>query len=108
MTAIPVFPRLPEVAVTPGLLDIIALRASHFAHGHTIDADLARKRPGQLAKWGREYVVDAIDLLDRGHAERPRARLKLARAAALILAELDRLDAEDSHEAFPTRNGDPA
>lgn len=99
-------PALPAGTVTPGLLDVVALRSSHFAKGHTIQADLQGKRPGQLAKWGREYLVDAIDLLDRGPRERARARVKLARAAALLLAELDRLDAQDDAEAFPAHDGD--
>lgn len=105
---LPLSPVLPAGTVTPALLDIVALRASHFAQGHTVQADLQGKRPGQLAKWGREYLVDAIDLLDRGPRERARARVKLARAAALILAELDRLDAQDDAEAFPNHNGEPA
>ena len=105
---LPLAPALPAGTVTPGLLDIVAPRASHFAKGHMVQAGLQGKRPGQLAKWGREYLVDAVDLLDRGHRERARARVKLARAAALPLAELDRLDAQDDAEAFPIRNGEPA
>lgn len=91
-------PALPAETVTPGLLDIVALRASHFAYGHTIEADLAGRRPGMLARRAEEYMRDALDLLARGPAERPRARVKLARAAALALAELDRLDAQDRAE----------
>lgn len=104
----PLRPALPAATVTPGLLDIVALRASHFAHGHTVEADLSAKRPGQLAKWGRDYLIDALDLLQRGDAERPRARAKLARAAALLLAELDRLDAQDSVETLPTHSEESA
>jgi len=89
---------LPAETVTAGLLDIVALRASHFSRGHTVQADLAR-RPGMLARWAEEYLRDAMDLLARGHAERPRARVKLARAAALVLAELDRLDAQEGGAA---------
>ncbi len=100
-------PALPAGTVTPGLLDIVALRASHFAHGHTVEADLIRD-PGHLAKAGRTHAVDAIDELNRGPARRVSARKHLIRAAALLLAELDRLDAQDSREAFPTHNGEPA
>ena len=105
---LPVLPGLPAEAVTPGLLDVVALRASHFAHGHTVQADLEQRRAGQIAKAGRSYLTDAIDLLDRGPAERARARIKITRAAALLLAELDRLDAQDARETLPTRNGEPA
>lgn len=98
-------PALPAAAVTPGLLDVVALRASHFAHGHTVEADL-RRQPGVLARAGRTHAVDAIDELARGPARRASARKHLARAAALLLAELDRLDAQDANE--PTRNGEPA
>jgi len=101
-------PALPAEATTPGLLDIIALRASHFAHGHTIEGDLERRDPGVLAKAGRTYVAEAIDLLARGPGQRASARIKLTRAAALLLAELDRLDAEDTREALTTRDGEPA
>lgn len=86
------------VYLTPAALDVLALRASHFAYGHTIAADLAGRRPGMLARRAEEYMRDALDLLSRGPAERARARIKLARAAALTLAELDRLDAQDSAE----------
>lgn len=105
---LPARPALPAETVTPGLLDIVALRASHFAHGHTIQADLENRGPGQIAKAGRSYLTDAIDLLDRGPAERARARIKITRAAALLLAELDRIDAQDARETLPTRNGEAA
>jgi len=104
---LPLAPALPAGTVTPALLDIVALRASHFAHGHTVEADLMRDA-GHLAKAGRTNLVDAIDELNRGPGRRPQARKSLARAAALILAELDRLDAQDSRENLPTRNGEPA
>lgn len=90
------------LVLTPPLLDVMAMRASHLAHGHTVAADQARFAVAGpvLARSARDYVCDGIDLLQRGSAERARARTKLVRAAALILAELERLDAETDAEDF--------
>ena len=84
-------------ALSPGMLDALAMRHSHFAHGHTVEADLDR-RPGHLAEAAHAYVADARDLLRRGPGQRAHARIKLVRAIALLLAELDRLDLETDRE----------
>lgn len=76
------------------LLRILRKRREQIERGYTPDSDL--KLPiGLLAGEAGRYLVDARDWLGRP-AKDPQRRhfeLKLVNAAALILAELDRLDA---------------
>jgi len=98
MTGRPVATALDLLAaLSPGMLDVLAMRHSHFHHGHSVEADLSRE-PGRLTDAGRAYVRDACDLLRRGAGQRANARIKLVRAMALLMAELDRLDLETDRE----------
>lgn len=69
---------------------IMADRQAQFAHGHTIEDDLALPA-GHLARIAKEKLQGGIEHTQLGHHDN--AVKLLTRAAAFILAELDALEA---------------
>lgn len=63
-------------------------------HGHTLEGDLGMPT-GWLVNEARADLALALDLINAGPARRdlPRARKRVARAAAMCLAAIDVLDA---------------
>lgn len=64
-------------------------------YGHSAEADDAAPRQ-HLLRLGHVFLLDAADLLSRrpGPAELTRVRRKAIQAAALCLAEIERIDRE--------------
>lgn len=62
-------------------------------HGHTpaADADLPLK---QLPANARSMIIDTLDLLEGPHRNLVVARRRLAKACAMLLAAIDRVDVE--------------
>lgn len=102
----PETPPLPGMHAGGSLAAILQRRLSHIAHGHTVERDMAL-RPEVLPRRAKEELQFALeDLTMRPAAlsdveavkiaarHRARARHKLVKAGAYILAAIDRLDAE--------------
>lgn len=66
--------------------------------GHTPEKDLQLPLVW-LPQEARNYLIDAIDEARRGPDRRAIARRKLIKAGALLLAAIDRLDAEPAHHS---------
>jgi len=65
--------------------------------GHTPEKDLQLPL-AWLPQEARNYLTDAIDEAHRGPDRHAIARRKLIKAGALLLAAIDRLDAEPRHD----------
>jgi hypothetical protein len=78
----------------PALKAIVAARVDQVAkHGHTPDrdADLPLKH---LPHHARSMLLDTVDLLEGPHRNLVVARRRLAKAAAMLMAAIDRVDLE--------------
>jgi hypothetical protein len=76
----------------PALASVIEARLAQIDHGHTSERDMDTVIDF-LPRQARDFIVIAIDCIraDMSPQDLPRARKKLAQAAALCLAALDRL-----------------
>ena len=79
----------------PAVRSVLETRVEQVVkHGHTLEGDLDMPT-GWLANEAKADLVIALDLINAGPDRRdlPRARKRVARAAAMCLAALDVLDA---------------
>lgn len=86
----------PLAGISPAALAVIAERERQVTrYGHSAEADDAAPRQ-HLLRLGHVFLLDAADLLSRrpGPAELTRVRRKAIQAAALCLAEIERIDRE--------------
>ncbi|KPH62307.1 hypothetical protein [Novosphingobium sp. ST904] len=89
-------PLPPLAEVSTAALAVLAERQRQITrYGHTADADDAAPRQ-HLLRLGHVFLLDAADLLSRrpNPAELTRVRRKAVQAAALCLAEIERIDRE--------------
>jgi hypothetical protein len=99
-------PELGSDAVlrTELLFDIRAHRAKHFAWGYSLDGDLRTMAPGDLALKAMRELEIAIFVLQSRPTVRAYARDLMLNTIAFLIAEIDRLDAEEVDEATDNRN----
>lgn len=86
----------PLAAISPAALAVLAERQRQVTrYGHTAEADDAAPRQ-HLLRLGHIFLLDAADLLSRrpSAADLTRVRRKAIQAAALCLAEIERIDRE--------------
>jgi len=89
-------PLPPLTEIPAAALAVLAERQRQVTrYGHTAEADDAAPRQ-HLMRLGHVFLLDAADLLSRrpDRAELTRVRRKAVQAAALCLAEIERIDRE--------------
>lgn len=85
---------LVAIVTGPALKAVVLARVEQVAkHGHTParDADLPIKH---LPHHARSMIIDTVDLLEGPHRNLVVARRRLAKAAAMLMAAVDRVDIE--------------
>lgn len=83
---------LPGTGPGGSIAAVLQKRLEHIGLGYGPEHD-AQLPDAHLAKEAHKYAGDAVDLILR-HDDAARIRLKLVNGAALLLAAIDRLDAQ--------------
>lgn len=72
------------------LNEILAARREQIERGHTAESDAA-KPAAELARIGYRFVLDAVDVLERGERQNfPVGIRRLARAGGMMIAAIAR------------------